>query len=213
MLVIKHLSIILIFFHACSVRAQSIQDFRITVSFERSALKEVIAHLESITPFTFLAAADDVESARPISIHVKDQPLSELLKKILWEHQLDFTQSGKNIIIKKSKQSSASDQPIPIRKDFTVHGIVKSKSKGETIIGATITINELSKSTISNDYGFFSITLPEGIYSVQVSAVGMQTALFNLHVNGNIRQEILMEDDTASLAVVTVTASSSTATR
>src|ERR1700754_282275 len=43
----------------------------------------------------------------------------------------------------------------------TISGTIKSKSKGETIIGATIRVDGAG-GTVSNEYGFYSVNLPVG---------------------------------------------------
>ena len=57
---------------------------------------------------------------------------------------------------------------------FTLNGYVKDSLSGETIIGATvsaISANGQTKGVASNQYGFYSITLDAGIYSISVSNV------------------------------------------
>lgn len=54
---------------------------------------------------------------------------------------------------------------------FTLNGYVKDSLSGESIIGATISVNGQSKSVTSNLYGFFSITLNEGSYIITASHV------------------------------------------
>ena len=46
---------------------------------------------------------------------------------------------------------------------FTLNGYVRDAESGESLIGATIYINQISAGTITNPYGFYSITLDEGI--------------------------------------------------
>ena len=45
---------------------------------------------------------------------------------------------------------------------FTLSGYVKDSLSGETLIGASIAVNGKSFGVNSNQYGFFSITLPFG---------------------------------------------------
>lgn len=58
---------------------------------------------------------------------------------------------------------------------FTLNGYVKDSLTGESIIGATITIDGQSKGVTSNQYGFYSITLEPGIYSISVTHISYQT--------------------------------------
>lgn len=53
---------------------------------------------------------------------------------------------------------------------FTVSGTVRVKKTGETVIGASIRAGDAG--TFSNDYGFYSISLPAGNYTIAVSHSG-----------------------------------------
>ena len=54
----------------------------------------------------------------------------------------------------------------------TVSGTIKSKTKGETLIGVTIRAGNAA--TTSNEYGFYSLTLENGTYIFEFSAIGFQ---------------------------------------
>jgi len=54
---------------------------------------------------------------------------------------------------------------------YTLNGYVKDSLSGESIIGATIAVNGQSKGVTSNQYGFYSITLDEGTYTINVSHI------------------------------------------
>src|SRR3954469_10224016 len=69
---------------------------------------------------------------------------------------------------------------------FTVSGTIKSARNGETIIGATIKITGQSSGNISNEYGFYSITLPQGAYTMEISAVGLQPRLEQVVLDKNL---------------------------
>jgi hypothetical protein len=92
---------------------------------------------------------------------------------------------------------------------FTINGTIKSKSSGETIIGASVRVLEQpSGGTTSNEYGFYSFTLPAGNYQFEFSAVGKQTDTITIELNKDIKQTILLEDEAKNLGEVVVTARS-----
>jgi len=82
---------------------------------------------------------------------------------------------------------------------FTVSGTVTDKKTGETVIGAILRIPEVKGAgAASNEYGFYSLTVPEGDYTLVVSMTGYasQTRTLSLHQN---RQEDFMLQDTSFL--------------
>ena len=53
---------------------------------------------------------------------------------------------------------------------YTVSGTITDQAKGETVIGARVKIKDKNQGAVSNEYGFFSLTLPEGNYTLVISA-------------------------------------------
>lgn len=94
------------------------------------------------------------------------------------------------------------------QKKFSVSGTIRSEAKGETIIGASIRINGESAGATSNEYGFYSILLPEGNYELIVSAVGMVEKKISVALNSPVTLNIELETAPTALDEVVVRASS-----
>ena len=54
----------------------------------------------------------------------------------------------------------------------TVSGYIADKSSKETLIGATILDLPSGKGTITNEYGYYSLTLPDGPVEIRTGYVG-----------------------------------------
>jgi hypothetical protein len=62
------------------------------------------------------------------------------------------------------------------QKKYTISGTLKDATTGETLIGATVRIKELTGiGTSANSYGFYSLSAPEGDYTLICSYIGYQT--------------------------------------
>jgi len=55
---------------------------------------------------------------------------------------------------------------------FTISGYVKDGSDGEGIIGANVYVKELKVGTSANTYGFYSLTLAPGTYTLIYTSTG-----------------------------------------
>lgn len=77
----------------------------------------------------------------------------------------------------------------------TVSGYVKDKTNGENSVGATVYIKELLKGTTTNAYGFYSITIEEGEYTLVVSYIGFKNIEQKITLNKNIRLNYEIEED------------------
>ncbi|MEP7164394.1 MAG: TonB-dependent receptor [Ferruginibacter sp.] len=62
----------------------------------------------------------------------------------------------------------------------TISGYIKDGVTGETLIGATISVKGNSRGINSNQYGFYSLTLTEGTYSIVGSYIGYQSMMINI---------------------------------
>jgi hypothetical protein len=69
---------------------------------------------------------------------------------------------------------------------FTISGKISDLNNGEELIGATIAVEELSATgSATNVYGFYSITLPSGEYTLRISFVGYQTIRKKINLTEN----------------------------
>jgi hypothetical protein len=67
-----------------------------------------------------------------------------------------------------------------------VSGSVKDKQTGESLIKAVVRIEELPNAgIISNEYGFYSLSLPKGNYTVVVSQVGYETLIQKIKLDSS----------------------------
>jgi len=90
---------------------------------------------------------------------------------------------------------------------YTLSGSVKDLSNGEDLIGLTISVKEMpGTGTVSNVYGFYSLTLLKGDYTIQYSYLGYQTQEFKMNFNQNIKKNIELGVDANDLAVFEITA-------
>ncbi len=87
---------------------------------------------------------------------------------------------------------------------YTVSGTVKQKSNGESLIGATILVMEKTGVGVStNEYGFFSISLPAGKYTLRVTYVGSEQQLIPVILDSDQKISIdLLDENTLAEVVV-----------
>lgn len=73
------------------------------------------------------------------------------------------------------------------KQSYTVSGIITEQSSGEVLIGSSVFIPEYSTGAISNSYGFYSITLPEGPCTLEFSYMGYQSFSKKIDLSSNMR--------------------------
>lgn len=87
---------------------------------------------------------------------------------------------------------------------FTLNGFIKDSLSGETLIGANISLRSAGKGIVSNQFGFYSITLAKGTYQLFCSFIGYQTKEIIIDLDNNRQQNILLLPNSAIINNVTV---------
>jgi len=86
----------------------------------------------------------------------------------------------------------------------TLSGTVIDTNNNESLIGVVIEIPALKISTITNEYGFYSLTIPKGTYSVVVSTIGYKTKTIEISIQENSKLTFDINADAKELDAVIV---------
>ena len=87
---------------------------------------------------------------------------------------------------------------------YTLNGYVSDSESGESLIGATVFINEIKGGTITNPYGFYSITLEQGSYRIDFRYVGYQSITKEIQLDKNQKLDIELLSLDVELETVTI---------
>jgi hypothetical protein len=83
-------------------------------------------------------------------------------------------------------------QDLLAQSGLVLRGTVRDIKTGETLIGASVAVKELGTAgAISNEYGFYSLSLPSGSYTLLVSFTGYTTAVVPVS-NSSGQQDVLL---------------------
>jgi hypothetical protein len=93
------------------------------------------------------------------------------------------------------------------QKKFTISGYVKDEKTGEEIISAYLIIQDhKGVGTVSNAYGFYSITISEGNYVLSFQALGYEHKTVQVALNQNTKLDLTLAQYTTQLDEVVITA-------
>ncbi|MFK8061207.1 MAG: TonB-dependent receptor [Polaribacter sp.] len=85
------------------------------------------------------------------------------------------------------------------QKKVTISGTIYDNSNNETLIGVSIFFPELNSGTTTNEYGFYSLTLPKGTYKIQVSYLGFTTVLETIELDKKLTKNFKLKEEAESL--------------
>jgi hypothetical protein len=201
----KLISVFLIFVSLQATAQENTK--KITLSEKDVPLEKIFRSIWKQTGQQFIYTDELLKETKKVTIRVKDASLSAVLDICFRNQPLTYTIQDNAIVVKQKKTGGGTSVSLPVvvvQEKFTISGTIKSKEKGETIIGATI--SAANTGTVSNEYGFFSLTLAKGDYTLQVTAIGMQSQTMQVTLDKNRVVNILLDNESKVLEEVQVTA-------
>ncbi|GHN02139.1 collagen-binding protein [Cytophagales bacterium WSM2-2] len=87
---------------------------------------------------------------------------------------------------------------------YTISGTIKDGSTGERLIGATVRIINSSTGASTNEYGFYSLSLPSGSYTLAVSYMGYKVATQQIQLDKPLKLDLDLAQESAQLDEVVV---------
>ncbi len=95
---------------------------------------------------------------------------------------------------------------VQAQEKYTLSGYGKDITSGESLWGVNIIVGP-NQGTITNDYGFYSITLEKGIHTIEFSSIGFKTITKEITITGDMKFNFEMEEAAATLDEVLITSS------
>ncbi len=174
-----------------SILPISAQD--ISISLKDATLETFVKCVQQQTNYTFIYG-QDVEFDYAVNIEVKNAPLERILADILTPQHISFKISKLHISLVKN--ASQGNPPGKENKPMhTISGYIKDASSRETLIGATAYSIDNHKGMVTNAYGFFSLTLPEGVNHIHFSYIGYESQTHSINFKEDVEMIVNLVSD------------------
>lgn len=134
----------------------------VTLDMHGVPLQDVLSELEKQTGYFFSYESSLLKEFPSVSLTAGDELFSYCLKRLFAPLPLVYRMTGHTIILKRKPRL------------YTVSGFVRDSASYESLIGATVQDRLSHKGAVSNNYGFYSITLPPGPVTLFSSYVGYE---------------------------------------
>ena len=118
--------------------------------YEAGALQDILLEIEKQTGLFFSYESSMLKEFRHVSLTARDESLSYCLKRLFEPLPLVYRITGRYVILKRKPRQ------------YTISGFVRDSASYESLIAATVVERSSGKGSVSNNYGFYSITLSPG---------------------------------------------------
>ena len=142
----------------------------VTLDMRQVPLQDILLEIERQTGIFFSYESSMLKEYQKVSLKVHDESLSYCLKRLFDPLSVVYRMTGQYVILKRKP------------KLYTISGFVRDSASYESLISATVIDRVSKKGSVSNNYGFYSITLPPGKVVLTSSYVGYErcTVTFEL---------------------------------
>jgi hypothetical protein len=143
-----------------------------------STLKEQIELLKEAHAVKFVYDATLPLEQRYDGPSLQGHTLEESLAELFRAMPIEWSVRGKYVMLRN-------------KRGFTVSGYVHQED-GETLVNATVLDLTTGQGTLTNEHGFFSLTLPEGCHALRFFSVGCEPHSDSLTLEQNLTLDVTL---------------------
>ena len=163
----------------------------ITVNYTGTPLGNVLADLQRRYAMEFTYANTESMLSHRVTVTLTGKTARDVFDKIFKPLHISFYEVQNTIVIKADKPDAGKGKAKMLL--VTLSGFVREKGTLETLPGASVYIPALQYGTVSNNYGFYSLTVPAGEYEVEYSFVGFQKVSEKLRLNQSLKHDVFTQ--------------------
>lgn len=159
------------------LKAQNeLTDVQFSASYNQKDLADILVDISKRTKVNIAFDPELVSPYTNITLQVKDEKLVDVLDVLLNDRKLGFVISGKQLVV-------VADNPEVKEFDFPtkeLSGYIEDSSSGERLPFAYLYTPDGEITVSTNEYGFYSVQVPEGTKGLYVSYIGYKDTLISI---------------------------------
>lgn len=168
----------------------------VTLNMQKASVREILDEIQKQTGVTFSYESSLLSGLQKTTFRADDEALTDCLTRLFADLPVVYKMTG-NVVVLKRKP-----------KQVTVSGFVRDKRSAESLIGASVYEAHSRVGTASNNFGFFSLTLPPGDITIRSSYIGYTS---HQHILNGLERDTVLTielEPSASLEEVVITGQS-----
>jgi hypothetical protein len=185
------------------------------INSENESVSELLGKALNRDGFSFIITADNkiiLSKGYPIKTNFQEQYLSHLRESITEADTSEYMRPSsvpdlntsvndeyKVFKIGRPSESDNGDRAV-------LSGIVINPVTGEPVAGAIVYVEKIKAGAVTNNAGFYSLTLPKGQYQLECRMIGMRSTIRNIIIYSDGILDIEMAENTNQLNEVIVSA-------
>lgn len=161
------------------------EDPGVTLKMEDVTLLEVLGQIEKQVAYSFVYN-ETVDLNLKKTVSIQNQPLQKALDIIFRQTGISWKKDKKHIILISGKNETAQPK-------VTISGYITDSESSEVLIGANVYDRINGAGTATNEFGFYSLTLPLGEVDLRFSYTGYETNNRQIDVQKNEKLNVCLQ--------------------
>lgn len=169
---------------------------KISLKVSNTPLPTVLNKIEDLSGCKISFTYDEVQQYR-VTMNVKNQSVSNVMKEALRNIPMEFTVKGKFITVYKSKRPfRASNDVAQTGATRTIRGVVRD-ADGELLVGVPVSIGDGNVIAVTDVNGSYNVAIPVEQTVLKYSYVGMETVYVTIPQGSQtVTRDVMMSSDT-----------------
>ena len=172
---------------------------KISLSQNEANIQSILEEITNKYSIAFSYDPAEIDVTKKVKLSNKLLDLNNLLIEMFRNTGITYKVYAKVVILKLEKE------PITKKKKITISGIIKDSESFETLVGSTVYSINNKTGEITNQYGFYSITIPEGDNKIRFSYIGYEPTEIDTFLQNDTRLDVVLKPTNVSLFEVIIT--------
>ncbi|MEM1321828.1 MAG: TonB-dependent receptor [Bacteroidota bacterium] len=167
---------------------QDLLNTPVTIQVEQASIPECLDLISQQVEVKMAYSSRFFAEAGLVELKVKERPLAEVLDRLLAATGMGYRLAGTQLIIFKQKKRKPPS--------YTISGYLEDEATGEKLVAATVVCQRHNRGAVTNEYGFYSLTLPAGAVELSYSYLGCTPSIKAFDLQQNHRINMTLEPAT-----------------
>lgn len=152
--------------------AQNLSEQIVSFVCDEKSIPAALIQLSNQTGINIAFSDRFFEGCQNVSFHIVQKPLKDVMNALLSGTKVSWRVAGNQILCYR------------VSARFTLSGYIEDAHTGERLSGASVVVLPAKGvGAISNEFGFFSLTLAEDNYNLSISFIGYQREIKEIRLN------------------------------
>ena len=163
-------------------------DGSVTINEKNIRLDVVLDMIKSQTDLDFSYNPNSIDPSTIVSLSAKETPVEKVISSLCKKLRANYSIIDNTVILVPKKESETQEE-----EKLTISGFISDKESGEVLIGATVSLKGTNRGVITNEFGYYSLPLKAGYYSLVYSYIGYEQLGLIETLTKSIKKDVELE--------------------